>query len=95
MSCHQDAGNEAIFCQWCSVWEHRIYTGMSVKQYDVFSNSYNKIMFFYSVCCPKVPLALKLEDKNSSLTLECENIHKTISELSATIENLCRSEKEL
>ena len=52
-------------------------------------------MFFCSVHCPKGPLALKLEDKNSSLTLECENIHKAISDLSAKIENLCSSEKQL
>ena len=62
---------------------------MSVKEYDVLRNSCNKIMFFCTVCCPKVPLALKLED-NSSLTLECDNIYKTISDLSVKI-----SEKEL
>ena len=45
--------------------------------------------------CPKVPLALKLEDRNSSLTLECDNIHKAISDLYTKIENLCSSEKEL
>ena len=42
-------------------------------------------MFFCSVCCPKVSLALKLEDKSSFLTLECENIHKAISDLSAKL----------
>ena len=46
-------------------------------------------MFFCTVCCPQVPLALKLEGKNSFLTLECENIHKAISDLSAKIENFC------
>ena len=40
-------------------------------------------------------IALKLEDKNSSLTLECENMHKAISDLSAEIENLYSSKKEL
>ena len=95
VTCHQDAGDVAILCQWCSMWEHRICAGVSVNEYDVLSNSCNKIMFFCSVCCPKVSLALKLEDKNSFLTLECENIHKAISDLSAKIENLCSSEKEL
>ena len=68
---------------------------MNVKEYDVLSKSCNKVMFFCSVRCPKMPLALKLEDKNSSLTLECKNIRKAISDLSAKIENLCSSEKEL
>ena len=81
----------AILCQWCSMWEHRICAGVSVNEYDVLSNSCNKIMFFCSVCCPKVSLALKLEEK--LLTLECENIRKAISDLSAKIENLCSSEK--
>ena len=95
ITCHQDAGEEAILGQWCSTWEHRICAGISVNEYDVLSNSCNKIMFFCSVCCAKVSLALKLEDKNSFLRLECENIRKAISDLSAKIENLCSSEKEL
>ena len=73
-----------------SMWEHRICASVSVKEYNILRNSYNKIMFFCTVCCPKVPLALKLEDKNSSLTPECDNICKTISDLSVKI-----SEKEL
>ena len=95
MTCHQDVRDEAILCHWCSMWEHRIYVSVSVKEYDILSNVCNKIMFFCNVCCPKVPLALKLKDKKSSLTLECENIHKAISDLSAKVENLCSSEKEL
>ena len=47
------------------------------------------------MCCSKVPLGLKLEDKNSSLILEYENICKVISDLSTKIENLYSSEKEL
>ena len=92
-------GDEAILCQWCSMWEHKIRASVSVKEYDILSNGCNNIMFFCTVCCPKVPLALKLEDKNSSLTLECHklfsDICKAISDLSIKIENLCSSEKEL
>ena len=88
-------GDEAILCQWCSMWEHRICASVSVKEYDVLTNSCNNIMYFCTVCSPKVPLALKLEDKSSSLTLECENIRKAISDLSTKIENLCSLEKEL
>ena len=80
VTCHQDVGDEAILCQWCSMWEHRICTNVSVKEYDVPSNNCNKIMFFCTVCCPKVSLALKLEDRNSSPSLECENTCKTISD---------------
>ena len=64
VTCHQDVGDEAIICQWCSMWEHRICASVSVKEYDILSNSCNKIMFFCIVCCPKVPLALKLRQKH-------------------------------
>ena len=47
------------------------------------------------MCYPKVPLALKLEDKSFFLTLKCENIRKAISNLSTKVENLRLSEKEL
>ena len=49
-------------------------------------------MFFCTVCCPKVPLALKLR-QNSILSLERENICKEISDLSTKIEKLCSSQK--
>ena len=32
ITCHQDAGDVAILCQWCSVWEHRICAGVSACQ---------------------------------------------------------------
>ena len=97
MTYHQDTGDEAILCQWCSMWERRICAGISVNEYDVLNNSCSKIMFFCSVCCPKVTLAkfsLELEDK-TLLTLECENIRKAICNLSAKIENLLFIRKEL
>ena len=76
---HQDVGDEAILCQRCSMQEYRICASVSVKEYDILSNNCNKIMF--SALCAVLKchyIALKLEDKNSSLTLEWENIHKAI-----------------
>ena len=52
---HQDVGDEAILCWWSSMWENRIYASVNVKEYDILSNSCNKIVFC-TVCCPKVPL---------------------------------------
>ena len=41
---HQDVGDEATFCQWCSMWEYRICASVSVEHYDILSNSSNMIM---------------------------------------------------
>ena len=95
VTCHKDVGEDAILCQWCSKWEHRVCADLSTSEYDVLSNSSNKIMFFCSVCCPKVPLALKMEDRNPNLSFHFENIRKAIADLSTKIDNLNSSEKEL
>ena len=52
-------------------------------------------MFFCSSCCPKVPLALKVDDLNRSVSSSYDNIHKAITELSTKIDNLNSSESEL
>ena len=76
-------------------WEHRVCANISVNEYDLLSNSCNKIMFFYSSCCPKVPLALKIDDLNRSVSSSYDNIHKAITELSTKIDNLNSSESQL
>ena len=63
VTCSKDAGDKAILCQWCEKWEHRACAGISVDEYKILSTSSNKIMFFCSVCCPKVSMALKRENR--------------------------------
>ena len=63
VTCSKDAGDKAILCQWCEKWEHRACAGISVDEYKILSTSSNTIMFFCSVCCPKVSMALKREDR--------------------------------
>ena len=88
VSSNKDVGENAILCQWCNRWEHRVCANISVNEYDLLSNSCNKIMFFCSSCCPKVPLALKIDDLNCSVSSSYDNIHKAITELSTKIDNL-------
>ena len=52
-------------------------------------------MFFCSSCCPRVPLALKIDDLNRSVSSGYENIYKAITDLSTKIDNLNSSESEL
>ena len=70
-----------VLCQWCSKWEHRLCAGVSAKEYDLLSNSCSKIMFFCSLCCPKVPLALKIDDANHSVSSNYETLREAITDL--------------
>ena len=75
-------GEEAVLCQWCNKWEHRACADINTDEYDVLTNSSKKIMFFCSLCHPKVLLALKLEDKNSSQSSDYKNLRKAVDDLS-------------
>ena len=46
--CHmQNKTDEgAVVCQWCSKWEHWECGGLSNNEYDMLSNSSDKIVFF-------------------------------------------------
>ena len=52
-------------------------------------------MFFCSICHHKVPLALKLEDKDSSLSSNYEVLRKAIDDLSIKIDKLNSSDNDL
>ena len=51
-------------------------------------------MFFCSLCCPKVPLALKIDNLNHSVTSGYDSIQKAITEQSTKIDKLKSSELE-
>ena len=69
--------------------------GVSAKEYDLLSNSCSKIVFFCSLCCPKVPLVLKIDDANHSVSSNYEILHEAITDLSTEIKNLKSSDNEL
>ena len=46
-------------CESCFKWEHRDCLGISKEEYKVLGDLLNNIMFFCSICWPKVRLALK------------------------------------
>jgi len=45
VTCDKEVEDNAIMCQWCSKWEHRVCAGISVNKYNMLSTSSNKIMF--------------------------------------------------
>ena len=95
ITCNKDVGEEAVLCQWCDKWEHRVCADISTSEYKILTNSSKKIMFFCSLCHHKVPLALKLEDKDSSLSSNYKVLQKAIDDLSIKIDKLNSSENDL
>ena len=51
-------------CESCLKWEHCVCAGISKEEYEVLSGDLStNIMFFCSICRPKVKLALKFSMK--------------------------------
>lgn len=95
ITCNKDVGEEAVLCQWCNKWEHRVCADINTSEYKILTNSSKKIMFFCSRCHLKVPLALKLEDKDASLSSDYEALRKAIDDVAIKIDKLSSSESDL
>ena len=50
--------DDAIECQWCEQWEHKVCTKVIDNAYKLLDDTSSNIMFFCSLCCPEVPSAL-------------------------------------
>ena len=66
VSCDKETEDNAVICQWCSKWKHRMCAGINVNEYNMLSTSSNKIMFSCTLCYSKIPFALKIEDEIST-----------------------------
>ena len=79
---------DSIECESCLKWQHRQCAGMSAEEYKVLDNSSSCIMFFCTLCRPKVSLALKffnniqenLTQLNSRLKTVEENLSMTFTD---------------
>lgn len=72
VKCSKNVEEDSIECESCLKWEHRVCAGISKEEYEVLSGDLStNIMFFCSICRPKVKLALKffndIEEKQKSL----------------------------
>ena len=72
VKCSKNVEEDSIECESCLKWEHRVCAGISKEEYEVLSGDLStNIMFFCSICRPKVNLALKffndIEEKQKSL----------------------------
>ena len=64
ITCKKDAAVDAIECQWCTSWEHKVCANVSKKEYSLLNSASSNILFFCSTRTPKVLIALKTYDVN-------------------------------
>ena len=72
VKCSKNVEEDSIKCESCLKWEHRVCAGISKEEHEILSGDLStNIMFFCSICRPKVKLALKffndIEEKQKSL----------------------------
>ena len=90
------AESACIECDWCGLWEHSQCSGLSAKDLKVLGDLPSNVMFFCTVCHPKVTLAFKFfndiqENQNSvddKLQLLEEKLIKTVEEFNSHIKKL-------
>ena len=75
VTCKKEAKKDAVQCQWCCKWEHRICAGLTQNEYNILSGSSEKIMFFCTLCYTKVAFALKVDSGTSALQQEQQNVN--------------------
>ena len=80
VTCKKDIKQDGVECQWCRKWEHRACAGLSQSEYNMLTNSSNKIMFFCTFCFSKVPFALKVESETTVKSQELEARLGTVEE---------------
>ena len=79
--------DDGIECQWCDKWEHKVCAKLSDDEYKILNNSSPHIMFFCSLCFPKVPSALS--DYTSQTIANFDNRLKEMeSKLSGIFEGI-------
>lgn len=77
VTCKKDAAVDAIECQWCDNWEHKVCANISTKEYSILDSVSPNIMFFCSTCVGKVPTALVTYDLN----IKIDSLEQKVSKL--------------
>ena len=80
-------------CESCLKWEHRACADISEEEYEVISGDLStNIMFFCSVCRPKVRLALKffndIEEKQKLISESVKQLEEELKALNTKISQL-------
>ena len=100
VKCSKNVEEDSIECKSCLKWEHRVCTGISKEEYEVLSGDLSaNIMFFCSVCRPKVKLALKffneIEEKQISMGERVKQLEEELKSLVTKISQLSNQSNTL
>ena len=90
MTCNKDIKQKF---QWCRKWEHRVCAGLSQSEYNMLTNSSNKMMFFCTLCFSKLPLALKIESETSAKSQEMENFNTRLETVKVKLTEILQGYK--
>ena len=93
VKCNKNVEEDSIECESCLKWEHRDCAGISKEEYEVLGDLSNTdIMFFCSICRPKVRLALKffneIEENQKSVGERVKQLEKELKSLNTKISQL-------
>ena len=83
VTCKKEASVDAIECQWCTNWEHKVCANISSAEYKILDTVSANIMFFCSMCIGKVPVALSSYLINTNI----ESLEQKVMQLSSDINN--------
>ena len=67
VSCKKNAAKNAIECDRCSKWEHKICTQVSDEMYGLINNLPENIKFFCTPCCKVITTVLEVNIKIDNL----------------------------
>ena len=100
VKCSKNVEEDSIECESCLKWEHRVCAGISKEEYEVLSSDLSaNIMFFCSVCRPKVKLALKffneIEEKQKSMGERVKQLEEELKSLVIKISQLSNQSNTL
>ena len=100
VKCSKNVVEDSIECESCLKWEHRVCAGISKEEYEVLSGDLStNIMFFCSVCRPKVKLALKffneIEEKQKSMGERVKQLEEELKSLVIKISQLSNQSNTL
>ena len=91
---------DSIECESCLKWEHCASAGISKEEYEVINSDMpTNIMFFCSVCSPKVRLALKffndIEKKQKLISESIKQLEEELKALNTKISQLSNQSNTL
>ena len=100
VKCSENVEEDSIECESCLKWEHRACAGISEEEYEGISGDLStNIMFFCSVCRPKVRLALKffndIEEKQKLISESVKQLEEELKALNTKISQLSNQSNTL